>query len=312
MSKSSELRSERSGESSSDSGKQSLADKALAGIDKLGGPLNRFSNKLGCEAWWPTALTEECNKATRILTSFCSMWANFPIPWKHTDSEKKMMTSGSQRPEGKPTVLVKIPTEVLQRCVGLAIFTTMRSGLWMSGAGGSGVVVARKENGDWSPPSGIHVQTLGFGFMAGIDIYDCVAVINTREALKAFSKFRFTLGGELSAVAGPLGVGGLLEIEVSKANKPIFTYMKSRGVYCGIQLDTTVIIERNNENARFYGEKVPIDEIFAGRVKNIPFEAMMLMEALRRAGGRPYVDDGMVNDQSRLGHHPPVLSLNSK
>ncbi|KAI3573654.1 hypothetical protein IWW34DRAFT_855216 [Fusarium oxysporum f. sp. albedinis] len=275
MSKSSELRSERPVESSSHSGKRSLADKALAGIDKLGGPLNRFSNQLGCEAWWPTGLAEECNKATRILTSFC----------KNECYTEQLVTPGSQRPEGKPTVVVKIPTEVLQRCVGLAIFTTMRSGLWMSGAGGSGVVVARKENGDWSPPSGIHVQTLGFGFMAGIDIYDCVAVINTREALKAFSKFRFTLGGELSAVAGPLGVGGLLEIEVTQATKPIFTYMKSRGVYCGIQLDTTIIIERNNENARFYGEKIPVDEIFAGRVKNIPFEAMMLMEALRRAEG---------------------------
>ncbi|RGP66188.1 duf500 domain protein [Fusarium sporotrichioides] len=275
MDKSSELRSERLGESSPSSGKQSLADKALAGIDKLGGPLNRFSNKLGCEAWWPTALSEECNKATRILTSFCENEC-------HTE---QLVTPGSQQPEGKPTVLVKIPTKVLQNCVGLAIFTTIRSGLWMSGAGGSGVVVARKENGDWSPPSGIHVQTLGFGFMAGIDIYDCVAVINTREALKEFRKFRFTLGAELSAVAGPLGVGGLLEIEVPKANKPIFTYMKSRGAYFGVQLDTTVIIERNNENARFYGEKISIDEIFAGRVKTVPFEAMMLMEALRRAEG---------------------------
>jgi lipid-binding SYLF domain-containing protein len=218
---------------------------------------------------------------------------------------EQLVTPGSQGPKGKPTAVIKIPTEVLQRCVGLAIFTTMRSGLWMSGAGGSGVVIARKEDGDWSPPSGLHVQTLGFGFMAGIDIYDCVVVINSREALKAFSKFRFTLGGELSAVAGPIGVGGTLEVEVSKANKPIFTYMKSRGVYCGVQLDTTVIIERNDENARFYGERLSIDEIFAGRVKNIPSEARMLIEAVRRAEGISYVDNGMVeNDQSRPGPPP--------
>ncbi|PVH70930.1 DUF500-domain-containing protein [Cadophora sp. DSE1049] len=280
MGKSTDVPSDRPKENASGSAKKSFADKAWAGIDKLGGPLNRFSNKLGCEAWWPTRLTEECNKATRILTSFCT-------------------------PRGKPTVVIKIPTEVLQRCVGLAIFTTMRSGLWMSGAGGSGVVIARKEDGDWSPPSGIHVQTLGLGFMAGIDIYDCVVVINSREALKAFSRFRFTLGGELSAVAGPVGVGGLLEVEVSQAKKPIFTYMKSRGVYCGMQLDATVIIERNDENARFYGERLPIDEIFAGRVKNVPSEASMLMEAVRRAEKRPYVDYGMVeNDQSSLDPSP--------
>lgn len=66
----------------------------------------------------------------------------------------------------------------------------MRTGLWVSGAGGSGVLIARKEDGNWSPPSGILIHTLGVGFMAGIDIYDCVIVINNREALNAFSKLR--------------------------------------------------------------------------------------------------------------------------
>ena len=182
--------------------------------------------------------------------------------------------------------MVKIPQRVFQNCVGLAIFTVMRSGFSISTAGGSGVVIARKEDGDWSPPSGIHVQTLGLGFMAGIDIYDCIVVINSYEALKSFNRFRFTLGGEMSAVAGPIGVGGLLEVELSETHKPLWTYMKSRGIYCGIQLDTTIIIERFDENARFYGKKISIDEIFAGQVTNVPLQAKMLIEAVRRAEGR--------------------------
>jgi lipid-binding SYLF domain-containing protein len=51
-------------------------------------------------------------------------------------------------------------------------------------------------------------------------------------------------------------------------------------------LDTTIVIERYNENARFYGKKIPIDEIFAGQVTNVPLQAKMLMEAARRAEGR--------------------------
>ncbi|KAJ4148681.1 hypothetical protein NW765_017545 [Fusarium oxysporum] len=89
MSKSSDLRPDRSGESSSDSGKQSLGDKVSTGINKLGGPLNRLSNKLGREAWWPTALTEECNKATRILTSFC----------KNECYTEQLVAPGSQQPK---------------------------------------------------------------------------------------------------------------------------------------------------------------------------------------------------------------------
>ena len=87
----------------------------------------------------------------------------------------------------------------------------MRTGLWISGAGGSGVLIARKEDGNWSPPSGILLHTAGLGFLVGVDIYDCVVVINNRKALQAFTKIRATLGGEISAVAGPVGVGGILE-----------------------------------------------------------------------------------------------------
>lgn len=166
----------------------------------------------------------------------------------------------------------------------------MRTGLWVSGAGGSGVLIAKKADGSWSPPTGLLVHTLGVGFMAGIDIYDCVLVINSREALAAFSKLRVSLGGEVSVVAGPLGAGGILESELLKDRKPIFSYMKSRGLYGGIQLDGTIIIERNDENARFYGERLGIKDILAGNVKNVPASTKMLMEVVKEAEGRKDLD----------------------
>jgi lipid-binding SYLF domain-containing protein len=73
----------------------------------------------------------------------------------------------------------------------------MRTGFWVSGAGGSGVLIARKEDGEWSPPSGILLHTAGLGFLVGVDIYDCVVVINNRKALDAFTKIRATIGGEI-------------------------------------------------------------------------------------------------------------------
>ena len=48
-------------------------DKAWGWMDKLGAPVNRLSNKLGSEAFWPTTLDKESDKAARILRSFCSM-----------------------------------------------------------------------------------------------------------------------------------------------------------------------------------------------------------------------------------------------
>ena len=47
-------------------------DKAWAALDHLGTPVNKLSNKLGAEAFWPTTLDKESDKAARILRSFCS------------------------------------------------------------------------------------------------------------------------------------------------------------------------------------------------------------------------------------------------
>jgi hypothetical protein len=53
-------------------------DKLYGWVDKLGAPVNRLSNKLGSEAFWPTTLDKECDKAARILKSFCSTFLTPP------------------------------------------------------------------------------------------------------------------------------------------------------------------------------------------------------------------------------------------
>jgi lipid-binding SYLF domain-containing protein len=188
---------------------------------------------------------------------------------------------------------------VIRNAKGLAIFTTMRTGLWFSGAGGSGILVGRKEDGNWSPPSGIMLHTAGLGFLVGVDIYDCVVVINTQAALDAFSAIRCTLGGEISAVAGPVGVGGVLETEVHKRQAPVFNYLKSRGFYAGVQIDGTIIIERTDENERFYGERIGVKDILAGKIRHPPYEIRTLLATIKAAQGDTDVD------QSLLPKEPP-------
>ena len=176
----------------------------------------------------------------------------------------------------------------------------MRTGLWVSGAGGSGILVGRREDGSWSPPSGILLHTAGLGFLVGVDIYDCVVVINTQKALDAFSKVRCTLGGEISAVAGPVGIGGVLETEVHKRQAPVFTYLKSRGFYAGVQIDGSIVIERTDENERFYNERIGVADILAGKVRHPPYEVKTLMETIKAAQG-----DQDVNQSFLVGGPTP-------
>ena len=265
-------------------------DKAWDTVDKLGGPVNRLSNRLGAEAFWPMAIDKESDKAARILRSFVKDGFYAPESEVGTDDQGKI-----NRPKGKQRVIKKIPSKVIKNAKGIAIFTTMRTGLWVSGSGGSGVLLARiPETGEWSPPSGIMLHTAGIGFLAGVDIYDCVVVINTYEALDAFKKVRCTLGGEVSAAAGPVGMGGVLDSEVHKRQSPIWTYMKSKGLYAGVAVDGTIIIERTDENEKFYGERISVTDILAGKVRHPPDSIKTLHQTIKAAQGDTDVDESLV------------------
>lgn len=265
-------------------------DKAYKVVDKLGPPVNKLSNKLGSEAFWPTTLDKESDKAARILKSFCK-------DGFYAEEEQ----GANDGPAQKQRVLKKIPSQVIKNAKALAIFTTMRTGLWMSGAGGSGVLIAKKDDGTWSPPSGIMLHTAGLGFMVGIDIYDCVVVINTEQALEAFYKVRCTLGSEVSVAAGPIGAGGVLETELHKRQAPIFTYMKSRGFYAGVQIDGTIVIERTDENERFYGQRIGARDILSGKVRYPPTEVKRLLETIKAAQGDADVDESFLPTEAPPG-----------
>ena len=57
--------------SSSKSSWEGAKAKGKQWFEKVGVPINKASNKLGAEAFWPTSLDKESDKAARILRSFC-------------------------------------------------------------------------------------------------------------------------------------------------------------------------------------------------------------------------------------------------
>ncbi|KAL2137649.1 hypothetical protein VTI28DRAFT_8673 [Corynascus sepedonium] len=311
---------------------------------KVAGPVNALANKFGSEGFLPEPLDKECEKAARILRSFCKdgIYSDAVAPRAPTPAATNEKPASSDKPPASPKakksrVLLTIPSKVIARAQGLAIFTAVRLGFQATGSSGSGILLARLPDGRWSPPSGIQITSIGAGFVAGVDIYDCVIVINTREALEMFTKTRLSLGSDLAVTAGPFGAGGALDWGVpagsdkqrgreNKTNtnsqsgadnlsppplssdnthfqtpsvpehkqgmteeedeegknakhpsrrpspfrdalkKPVYSYVKSRGFYAGVQIDGTVIAARDNANAKFYGQPLPVDKILRGEV----------------------------------------------
>ena len=154
--------------------------------------------------------------------------------------------------------------------------------MWLAGAGGSGVVVARLADGSWSAPSAFSVLSGGIGVAYGLDVYDCVCVLNTQEAVDAYTKSDVNLGADVTVAAGP--IGGTADIS-TKEVKPVWTYVKSRGLYGALTVDGTVIKERPGINADTYGSKITAAQILKGEAE-WP-STTQLLEVLKIAEGKP-------------------------
>ena len=96
--------------------------------------------------------------------------------------------------------------------MGIQIFY-LKAGLVFSGKAGSGLVISHLPDGSWSAPSCIATGGLGWGLQIGADITDFVIVLNNEDAVCVFSLGgNVTIGGGISATAGPIGTGGSVYI----------------------------------------------------------------------------------------------------
>ncbi|MGI9088601.1 MAG: YSC84-related protein [Chthoniobacterales bacterium] len=170
-----------------------------------------------------------------------------------------------------------IPASILRSARGLAVIEVVKVGFGFSGKGGEGVVLART-GGGWSGPSFIGTGGVGFGFQIGAQITDFVFVLNTGDAVRAFSRDgNVTLGADLSAAAGPVGRDLQAGVTPTAA---VYTYSRSKGLFAGASLEGAIIATQKTANAHYYGHPVSARAILSGRVPP-PTRASRLRAALR-------------------------------
>ena len=171
-----------------------------------------------------------------------------------------------------------IPPRVLRRAKGVAILDVIKGGFVISGRVGEGVVVART-GGGWSGPSAIATGGAGFGFQIGGEVTEFVIILNTKDAVKAFSRGgNVSIGGDLSVAAGPVGraaEGDVLPVAA------VYTYSRSKGLFAGVSLEGTVLVTQKDKNVTYYGRGATPNAILSGRLSP-PAGAGRLLAALNR------------------------------
>jgi lipid-binding SYLF domain-containing protein len=209
---------------------------------------------------------------------FLALVATFNVPVAYANEQDDVDRAVSIIQAFRAMPENSIPPEVLRNARGVAIMTVIKAGFIFSGRGGSGVVVARTRKG-WSGPSAIGTGGAGFGFQVGAEQTDFVFVLNTPEAVNAFSQGgNLQLGGNISVAAGPIGRTAEAAVTPVAA---VYAYSRSQGLFGGISLEGTVIATRDDANAQYYGRPVTPWEILHGKVK-APAGARNLQRALAR------------------------------
>lgn len=185
-------------------------------------------------------------------------------------------------------------------CQGLAILTVLKAGFLGSARFGSGVVVARLPDGSWSAPSALATAGAGFGGQIGFELTDFVFILNDAAAVRTFSQVgTLTLGGNVSIAAGPIGRNAEAAGAAStKGVAAIFAYSKTKGLFAGVSLEGSMLVERKDANEKMYHSKVSARQLLTGAIPPPPAAEPLMRILNSRAfsgGGRAHADS-MYND----------------
>ncbi|MBT5666652.1 MAG: lipid-binding SYLF domain-containing protein [Rhodospirillaceae bacterium] len=141
----------------------------------------------------------------------------------------------------------------VSKAKGVMIFPNLlKAGFIVGAEGGSGVLLTRADNGQWSYPAFFGMGSASFGLQFGGQASETIIIIMTPKGLASILKHKVKIGAELNAAVGPLGVG--IEGSTSMAlGADMITYSISMGVFLGGALEGAIIENRNALNHEYYG-----------------------------------------------------------
>ncbi len=141
----------------------------------------------------------------------------------------------------------------------------LRGAFILGGAGGSGVLIVKQLDGNWSPPAFYTMGSASVGLQIGVDRSEIVVVVRTQRGVESFYTNDFRIGGDASMAMGRTGSGA----RGGGLNGDFVAFAKSKGVYGGISIDGQGVAVEDQANLNYYGMPVrPIDILVRGRATN--------------------------------------------
>ena len=179
-----------------------------------------------------------------------------------------------------------IPQDLLGRAQCIVIVPGLKKGAFIIGAKyGKGFATCRKATGvGWSAPGAVRVEGGSFGFQIGGSETDVFMLVTNTKGMDRLLSTKFTLGGDASVAAGPVGRSTQAETDAAMTAE-ILTWSRQRGLFAGVSLSGATLREDEDWNMELYGKKLTNREIIRGNTA-APKAAASLITELNRYSSR--------------------------
>ncbi|MFY9724683.1 MAG: lipid-binding SYLF domain-containing protein [Bryobacteraceae bacterium] len=179
-----------------------------------------------------------------------------------------------------------IPQDLIDKAHCVVVVPGMKKAGFILGAKyGRGFAVCRRHSGwGWSAPAAVQVEGGSVGFQIGASDTDVVLLVMNDGGMRHVLSDKFTIGGEATAAAGPIGRDAAAETD-AEMQAEMLSYSRSHGLFAGISLEGATLRPDRESNRELYGRDATNREILTGDFKT-PAVAYRFEHALDRESAR--------------------------
>src|SRR5690348_2282594 len=130
-----------------------------------------------------------------------------------------------------------IPRDLLERAQCVVIVPGMKKAAFLVGGQyGRGFASCRNGEKNWTGPAALRLAGGSFGLQLGGDSTDVILLVMNQQGLNHLLADKFTIGGEASAAAGPVGRNASADTDVL-LHSEILSWSRTRGAFAGVSLN---------------------------------------------------------------------------
>jgi len=224
----------------------------------------------------------QLKSSTRRLAAF----ALCAVPMLAADEDKaRLAASATVLNEIMGADDKQIPSDLFHKahCV-IVVPNLKKAGFIVTAKYGKGYATCRNAGGSgWTAPAAMRVEGGGVGFQIGAEETDLIMLVMSKKGEEGLLASKFTIGGEASAAAGPVGRDVTAQTDATlKAD--ILSWSRSRGVFGGVSLQGGTLRPDEDGNKELYGKASDNKDILTGKVK-MPTEGKAFVDTVARYGG---------------------------